>query len=198
MQETFFDAFRYLASLTDKEKFFPWLCVIARRKAFRQIRYRHSDADIDELAEYLSSDGDFPAEEVIREENRERVFRAVGSLSDKRREVCELFYFRNMSVSAIAKKLSLSENTVKSRLFDTRESLRKELYDLEVQETITALEGNIRELLKRLSYYYSLNGCQLDSGFEIIVHHTANLVDRIRDEQTKQYYLSCVLILIPD
>ncbi|MCQ2425543.1 MAG: RNA polymerase sigma factor [Lachnospiraceae bacterium] len=194
VQEAFIDAFRYLVSLSDREKFYPWLCAIARRKAFRQIRMRRTDADIDGMAEFLSTETETAADEAIRAEKRERVAHALGKLSDKRRTVCELYYFRNMKIGEIAKKLSLSENTVKSRLFDSKEFLRKELSDMnENQETITALEKKIKEQIKKLSYYYSLNGGKYDDKYDEEVREAIGLAEKIGDEKTKQYYLSDLL-----
>ena len=193
-QETFIDAFRYLAALKDRSKFCPWLCSIARRKSYKQIHSRSIAADIDEMAEFLSSGCDFTDEEVIRTENRERVRRALDKLSPKRRAVCEMFYFRNMKISEISKKLSLSENTVKSRLYDAREYLRKELDDMnENKENIALLEEKIKEQIKTLSYYYALNGMKYDENYNSRIKETTDLVDKLADEKTRQYYLADLL-----
>lgn len=194
MQEAFIDAFRYLASLSDPEKFYPWLCAIARRKAFRQLRTRRNDADIDELAEILSTDESTAADEAVREEKRERVSRALAKMTDKRRTVCEMYYFREMKIAEIAKALSLPENTVKSRLFDSKEFLRKELADMnENQENTPALEKKIKEQLKKLTHYYALNGGKFDDKYDDQIRETICLAERIGDEKTKQYYISELL-----
>ena len=194
VQEAFFDAFRYLASLTDREKFYPWLCSVARRKTYRLIKQRRADSDIDEMAEFLSSDKNFTDDEAIREERRERVLRTLGKLPVKKRAVLEMFYFRDMKISEISKKLSLSESTVKSRLFDSREYLRKELYDMdENRENIKALEEKIKKQLKVLSYYYTLNGKKYDESFMTEIKKADDLIKKIDDEEAKQCFLSSVL-----
>lgn len=194
-QEAFMDAFRYLASLSDKDKFFPWLCMIARRKSYKQINSRKAFADFDELEEFLSFGRD-DAEAFLREEKRARVRKAVGKMSEKRRRVCELFYFKGKKISEIASVLSLPEATVKSRLYDAREFLRKELCDMRTdRENISSLEEKIKKQIKALSYYYSLHGGNFDENYKSRVREIADLVGKIDDEQTKQYYLSDVLTL---
>ncbi len=194
-QEAFIDAFRYLASLADKEKFYPWLCMIARRKSYKQIGSRMPFADLDEMEEFLSVGCD-DTDHIIREEKRERVRKAVGKMSEKRRQVCELFYFKEKKISEIAFLLSLPEATVKSRLYDAREFLRKELCDMQTnEETTISLEEKIKKQIKALSYYYSLNGRKFDEKYKNSVREIADLVGKIDDEQTKQYYLSDILTL---
>lgn len=194
-QEAFIDAFRYLASLTDKEKFYPWLCMIARRKSYKQINSRMPFADLDEMEEFLSVGRD-DTEHVLREEKRERVRKAVEKMSERRRQVCELFYFHGKKISEIASLLSLPEATVKSRLYDAREFLRKELCDMRTdRENISTLEEKIKKQIKALTYYYSLNGRKADEKFKSSAREIADLVGKIDDEQTKQYYLSDILTL---
>lgn len=122
-QEAFIDAFIYLPSLTEPGKFKSWLFTIARRKSYKQVYLRRDDHDIAELDEILPSDSSAPLEIIIANEKSERVAEAMKKLSGKRKEVAELYYFDGMKVGEIAKRLALSENTVKSRLYDAREFL---------------------------------------------------------------------------
>ncbi|MBQ3869315.1 MAG: sigma-70 family RNA polymerase sigma factor, partial [Clostridia bacterium] len=129
-QETFIDAFLYLKSLSDTNRFPAWLRSIAKRKAARIFASRKYDEDIDDLAECLPSRDASPLDLLLSRERSGRVTEAFGRLSDKKRVVAELFYFRDMKVKEISARLDLSENTVKSRLYDAREQLRKELSDM--------------------------------------------------------------------
>ncbi len=52
-QETFIDAFLYLKSLSDPNRFPAWLRSIAKRKVARIFASGRHDEDIDALAEYL-------------------------------------------------------------------------------------------------------------------------------------------------
>ena len=60
---------------------------------------------------------------VITERNNELVD-SIGKLSEKHREVIELVYFRELSIKEISEMLSVSENTVKTRMFYARKHLK--------------------------------------------------------------------------
>ena len=193
-QEAFIDAFMYLPSLSDPDKFASWLCMIARRKSYRQIASRRNEDDIDELADFIQSDSSTPLDASITAEKNGRIARAIEKLSDKRREVVEMFYFHGMKISEIAEKLSLSDNTVKSRLYDAREYLRKDLEDMnEYKDNMALLESKINSRIEMLSRYYALNGGTLDEKFNKEVDETINLVEKIGDNQAQKSFLAQVL-----
>jgi RNA polymerase sigma-70 factor (ECF subfamily) len=189
-QEAFVDAFVYLPSLSDHDKFAPWLYKIARRKCFRRLSSRRTDEDIDDMAELLPSNDSSPLDAAIQKEQNLRVYAALSRLSEKRRAVAEMFYFRGMKVSDIAARLDLSENTVKSRLYDAREQLRKELYDMnEYKDNITILKDKIEKRIKALSRYWTIHG-RYDDKFYTDVGEMITLINSIEDEKTRQNYLS--------
>ncbi|MBO4354569.1 MAG: sigma-70 family RNA polymerase sigma factor, partial [Clostridia bacterium] len=189
-QEAFLDAFLYLPSLSDHGKFAPWLYKIARRKSYKRLSSKRQDEDIDELAEIIPSGEGTPLDDVEKKEQFSRVRAALGKLSEKRRAVAEMFYFDGRKVSEISAMLALSENTVKSRLYDAREQLRKELYDMnEYKDNITILKEKIEKRIKALSRYRTVHG-RLDDKFYADVSETITLINTIEDEKTKQNYLS--------
>ena len=153
VQETFIDAFLYLKSLSDPDRFPAWLRLIARRKAARRLASRRYDEDIDALADFLPSSEASPLDLLLDREKGGRVAEAFGRLSEKRRVAAELFYLRGMRVRQIAARLGVNENTVKSRLYDAREQLRKELSDMngEQKDNITLLEEKIKKQLTGLN-----------------------------------------------
>lgn len=73
-------------------------------------------------------EGKIPAtdtmDEIEREQDGERVRKALLQLSEKYREVLVCLYFEERSVAETAKVLGLSEGTVKSRLSRAREKFR--------------------------------------------------------------------------
>jgi len=194
-QEAFIDAFIYLSSLTEPGKFKSWLFTIARRKSYKQVYLRRDDHDIAELDEILPSDSSAPLEIIIANEKSERVAEAMKKLSGKRKEVAELYYFDGMKVGEIAKRLALSENTVKSRLYDAREFLRKELEDMnENKNNIKALETKIKEQITVLSRYYALHGGGYDDGFDRELNKTIKLISQIGDDRMKQSYTASAML----
>lgn len=65
--------------------------------------------------------------ELLRAEERRYVQRAVDDLPEKYRVIILLYYMEELPVSQIADLLHLPPGTVKSRLFQARKLLRKQL-----------------------------------------------------------------------
>ena len=194
-QETFLDAFLHLRSLSEPEKFSSWLLTIARRKSYRQISTRLIAFDIDDAAEYLPEASPSPFEEFVSAEETRRVSDAMSRLSSKRRIVAEKFYYDGMKIAEISGCLSLSVNTVKSRLYDAREFLRKELWDMNENKTdIKDLEKRIKKQIEIIKNYYWLHGGSFDKGFDAELEKATGLVNQIEDDRTKQNYTASVLL----
>ena len=192
VQETFIDAFLYLKSLSDPDRFPAWLRSIARRKAARKLASWRYDEDIDALADFLPSSEASPLDLLLDRENGGRVAEAFGRLSEKRRVTAELFYLRGMRVREIAARLDVNENTVKSRLYDAREQLRKELSDMngEQKDNITLLEEKIKKHLTVLRRYYSLHYGWYDDGFKKEVDSTLKLIEDAEEGKKKESWLA--------
>lgn len=193
LQETFIDAFIYLSSLSEPDKFSSWVCTIARRKSYRQIALKHCDADIDDMAEILPSSLLTPLDSMLAAERSQQISEALERLSDKKRIVAEMFYFQDMKIKEISENLSLSENTVKSRLYDVREYLRKELDNMDHTDNMALLERRIKESVEKLSRYYALNGGELDDGFRNGVADALKLIGKLGDTEKKQSYTALAL-----
>ncbi|MBR5059662.1 MAG: sigma-70 family RNA polymerase sigma factor, partial [Clostridia bacterium] len=191
-QETFIDAFLYLKSLSDPDRFPAWLRSIAKRKSARILASRRYDEDVDALSDFLPSRDASPLDLLLSREKSGRVTEAFGHLSDKRRDVAELFYFRGLKVKEIAARLDLSENTVKSRLYDAREQLRKELSDMNTETTdnIKLLEEKIKNQLTVLSRYYPLHGGLYDDGFQTELDSALDLIESAEDGEAKESWLA--------
>ena len=66
-------------------------------------------------------------EETAQREELRRIFSEIAFLSKAYREVMVLYYLDGIKVKDIAAKLSISETTVKQRLFSARNTVRKEV-----------------------------------------------------------------------
>ena len=66
-------------------------------------------------------------EETAEQEQIKKIFAEISFLSKDYREVMVLYYLDEMKVKYIAKKLGISETTVKQRLFFARNTVRKEV-----------------------------------------------------------------------
>ena len=60
-----------------------------------------------------------------RNESKDRLWRAIGQLDEKHREVIILRHFQNLSYDEMAKLLFCNRGTVTSRLFYARQQLKE-------------------------------------------------------------------------
>jgi RNA polymerase sigma-70 factor (ECF subfamily) len=135
-QEAFYRAYRHYNQLNEKGKFFPWFYQILRNLCFSHLRKRKV-----RRAKRLEDENGPPLEaevaecfdpEVVaeRNESKDRVWKAIGQLDEKHREVIILRHFRNLSYEEMAKVLFCNRGTVTSRLYYARKRL-KEILDRE-------------------------------------------------------------------
>ena len=135
-QEAFFRAYCNISRLKEGGKFFPWFYQILRNLCFSHLRKRRGrrtysleGVEGDKLA---TGSGDFYDAEAVAERNevKEQVWKAIGRLGDKHREVIILRHFQELSYEQISENLFCSKGTVMSRLYHARKKL-KEVLDTE-------------------------------------------------------------------
>jgi len=129
-QEAFVRAFRHIRDLEPERRFFPWfyqilknLCISHLRKRRRRAMGSLDEEDCPEVAAEV--DGFSPEVVAGRKELKERLWRAIGQLDAKHREVIVLRHFRGMSYEQMAEVLCCSKGTVTSRLYYARQKLRE-------------------------------------------------------------------------
>lgn len=104
-----------------------WLGVVMNHKYYDGLRkkYQKPMISFDVMEEELVA-----AEEVNwmeQQEEAEEIRRALAYLTKIYRDVMIRYYMKGESVSQIASALSISENTIKSRLFAGRKQMKKEI-----------------------------------------------------------------------
>jgi RNA polymerase sigma-70 factor, ECF subfamily len=130
-QEAFFRAYKHYDQLNAKGKFFPWFYQILRNLCFSHLRKRRvrraGSLDDSEQGGPEPEVGDhFDPETVAeRNESKDRIWRAIGQLDEKHREVIILRHFQNLSYDEMAKLLFCNRGTVTSRLFYARQKLKE-------------------------------------------------------------------------
>ncbi len=135
-QEAFFRAYRNIKQLSSEGKFFPWFYQILRNLCFSHLRKRRL-RQADSLDEFKENNIQVQAQDLFdpgvvaeRNEDKDRIWKAIGQLDEKHREVIILRHFRNLSYEEISKVLFCNTGTVTSRLYYARKRL-KEILDRE-------------------------------------------------------------------
>lgn len=127
VQESWYAIISGLSTLKISISFDVWALSIARRKAIDWIRQqqlvRRKTQEIylnDQIQQI--SDGD---EMDIIQERKAKLKMAIEGLPKTQKIVLSMFYLENYSVKEISEILEISSGTVKSRLFNARESLKE-------------------------------------------------------------------------
>ena len=123
LSEVFLDAWRHAASFEARSSLSTWLLAIARYKAL-SARRRRTDAELDEAnVSTVPDTGDDPEVTLQKKNRAEALRRSLPRLSPQHREVIDLAYYHGKSVKEIAEIVSISEATVKTRMFYARRKL---------------------------------------------------------------------------
>lgn len=139
-------------------------------------------SDRNEIEEIIDSD------ETTRK--LKRIYKEIAFLSVEYREVMVMFYLDEMKIKDISLKLSISENTVKQRLFSARNTIRKEVNNME----------NKNLSLKPVRFYFIGTGNPVGNQPSSVTSRTfsQNLVYLIRNKAKTARELSeelCVPML---
>lgn len=131
-QDAMLRFFSTLNSFDATRRVQPWLFTIVRnqvRDLWRQRQRRPADAigESDALVGQLAAPQPSPEANLHRRELRQRVWRALATLSVDKREIIVLRDFHDLSYSDIAHVLDIPIGTVMSRLHGARRQLRARL-----------------------------------------------------------------------
>ena len=128
VQDTFLNAYRGLAQYQEMAKFKNWLAEIARNRARSWLRKQRIDTvPIDEVSEYALATQDLPDEQLIRREQRELIRSAMGTLSEKDRDIARAYYLDGASYDELTRTHGLSYKAIAFRLSRAKRQLSKRL-----------------------------------------------------------------------
>jgi RNA polymerase sigma-70 factor (ECF subfamily) len=122
LSEVFLDLWRHAASFEARSSLSTWLLAIARYKAL-SARRRRTDAELDEAIVSTVPDTADDPEVSLQKKNRAEALRQSLLRLSQHREVIDLAYYHGKSVKEIAEIVSISEATVKTRMFYARRKL---------------------------------------------------------------------------
>lgn len=122
----FFRLWENAEKLNEERSISPYLAACARNCAKNKLRELRTDYCADELFEdVISADSVQDSCEISRQ--LELVTECLNGLSDTEQELFVRFYYYGEKIKDISKMLGLSENACKTKLFRTRDKLRKYL-----------------------------------------------------------------------
>jgi len=133
-QEAFIRAYRNMKRFDPKWGFFPWFYQILKNLCFNHLRKRRDECgrSLEQIEGQEPASGDWFVPEAVAERNetKDMVWRAVGRLDEKHREVIILRHFQHLSYEQIAQNLFCNKGTVMSRLYYAHKKL-KDILDSE-------------------------------------------------------------------
>ena len=128
VQDTFLNAYRGLAQYEEQTKFRSWLATIARNRALNWLREQKMDTvSINEVEEHTLQIPNTIDDQLIRDEQRELIRRAMETLSQKDREIACSYYLDGASYDELIRTHGLSYKAISFRLSRTRQRLAKRL-----------------------------------------------------------------------
>ena len=125
-QEAFANAYRNFSKLRDRGRFRAWLVRITWRSAFDRQRSSRRRS-LREQVHVETSGKEVCVDSVVSHDVANQVWHAIDGLPEKLRAVTILAGIEEYNIREVAQLLGLREGTVKSRLFEARQRLRKEL-----------------------------------------------------------------------
>jgi RNA polymerase sigma-70 factor (ECF subfamily) len=129
-QEAFLAAFRALPRLQDPAKFAGWLYAITRNRARRvaQGNRRSEPTEADRLEHLLTTQSGptpSPLEQLLRDETQDHVRALMAELPPEIQIVLHLYYYQDWPAGRIADFLMLPLTTIKGRLYNGRNRIRR-------------------------------------------------------------------------
>lgn len=128
-QECWIDIIKGLDNGSIRIGFDPWALAIARNKAIDWVRnQRRRRKHNKELQIEMHHEKTYEnSEETSRHLKVQELRKTIAQLPNSQRLILSLFYLENHSVKEMSKILNISQGTVKSRLYNAREHLKKQI-----------------------------------------------------------------------
>jgi RNA polymerase sigma-70 factor, ECF subfamily len=125
LQEVFMQLWRHPASFdASRGSLGPWLAVITRHRAIDVLRKRRPQTDIEDVVIAIEADLEGGAERGMA---IEKVRASLHAMSDSQRKALEMAFFEGMTHSEIAAQTGEPLGTVKTRIRNGLQALRRAL-----------------------------------------------------------------------
>lgn len=126
IQETLLRGYRALRTLSDPEKFGPWLCGIALRASLTWLRQQQrTAASFSDVSPHFDPEAIAPPSD--RQEDLRQLMTEVEALPEPYRQVVMLYYYEDLTYRELAHVLGIAPGTVNQRLTRARMLLREKM-----------------------------------------------------------------------
>jgi RNA polymerase sigma-70 factor (ECF subfamily) len=132
-QETFIKGYKYLHTLSDMNKFKPWILKVATNLAYDYLKSRKEVFTVEDMDKLIAIEEEVRKKmkqndvetSYINKEVTKAVREAIKSLDKKYSLILVYRFYCDMTYEEIAKKLKLNINTVKTRLRRGKKKLKQ-------------------------------------------------------------------------
>jgi len=184
VQETFIDGFLKLASLRDHSRIEAWLIRILRNKAVNYInRNRFNYAELENIT---IVDNDSPEALFLADWETESIKIELYSLSPALRETAILYFIDNMTLDMIAKYTNTPVGTVKRRIYDIRQRLKKEKNMNKNEKLPDSFITEVAEKIEKLGKYFEIHGSRV--GFDNAYSNIKELIKNLSNKEDIKKY----------
>ncbi len=185
-QDAFVTAWLKLNTLHDGSKYGAWVSRIAKNRAKNLLIHYREWIDTDLVTAKASN----ILENMPAPDETELLHENISALSEKVRKVITLYYFEGYSIAEIAQMLAIPRGTVKARLHDGRNKLRKEygLVNEKVNDTLLDKVMNKIEELKLWRFRKD------KTGFDTIWQECLAAVEALPESTQKYHALADTLM----
>ncbi|EKE87507.1 RNA polymerase sigma factor [Idiomarina xiamenensis] len=126
MQDTFMAVCRNLAGWRGESQFKSWLMTIAHHRCVEFYRRRREQQGLDDSEEPRSDcDWHQPEQVYSQQQQGRRLVAALQQIPLAQRQVLEMKFFQQLTLTDIAQRTGTSLNTVKSRLYSGADKLKQ-------------------------------------------------------------------------
>ena len=122
VSDVFFDVWGQAGRFEGRSSASTWLFAIARFKAL-SVRRERQHLELGQAEAMIEDPSDDPENLMLKADKGKIIGRCLNMLSVLHREVIDLVYYHGRSIEEVAQILGISENTVKSRMFQARKRL---------------------------------------------------------------------------
>jgi RNA polymerase sigma-70 factor, ECF subfamily len=126
VSEVFLEVWRHAGRFEARSQVSTWLLAIARNLAFSAMRQRATEELSETMKQELADNAETPEAATAKNQQTAILAQCLNKLSSAHREVVDLVYYHDKSVSEVAEIIGIPPATVKTRMHYAR----KELADL--------------------------------------------------------------------